>query len=256
MKFTFKSYKQLIDKILKNGYQITTYQNYDEYLHPCILRHDVDMDLDRAVKFAELESKYGGGGIKSVYFILVSSNFYNIMSKQNQGNIRKILAMGHGIGLHFDEKKYTEELQEYSSAEEKISKIQQYVQEEAEILGKAAGQKITEVSMHRPSKETLEADIEFPGIINSYSRKFFNDFKYVSDSRMYWREDVEKIVSSNEYRALHILTHPFWYSETEETMRDKLYNYFSDTVQKTYETLDDNFRDLEEIILKKEIDIN
>ena len=61
--------------------------------------------------------------------------------------------------------------------------------------------------MHRPSKDFLEMDLEIPNVINSYQKKFFNDFKYVSDSRMSWRENVEEIVDSEKYSQLHILSY-------------------------------------------------
>lgn len=43
----------------------------------------------------------------------------------------------------------------------------------------------------------LEADLQIPGIMNSYGRTFFHDFKYLSDRR--WREPVLDIIRSEEY---------------------------------------------------------
>ena len=63
--------------------------------------------------------------------------------------------------------------------------------------------------MHRPSRWVLEADLKIPGMVNSYGKEFFQDFKYVSDSRMRWREDVMKYAIEKAYPRLHILTHAF-----------------------------------------------
>ena len=52
---------------------------------------------------------------------------------------------------------------------------------------------IDTVSMHRPSKRTWEEAFIVPKMIRSYGTEFFNDLKYLSDSHMRWREDVDTI---------------------------------------------------------------
>ena len=47
MEFTYSSYQNLIRRILRRGYQIADYHNYSQVKRPCILRHDVDMDMHR-----------------------------------------------------------------------------------------------------------------------------------------------------------------------------------------------------------------
>lgn len=102
--------------------------------------------------------------------------------------------------------------------------------------------------MHRPSKWILENDIQFEGIINSYSKKFLSDFKYLSDSRMHWREDILGIIESEQYDKLHILTHSFWYSDENETINEKLVKFIDKAKIERYYSLKDNIRDLDEII--------
>lgn len=55
MEFTFRQYKALVGKIRSQGYAITNYEDYGKYEMPCILRHDVDMDLQIAEKFGAFE---------------------------------------------------------------------------------------------------------------------------------------------------------------------------------------------------------
>jgi hypothetical protein len=102
--------------------------------------------------------------------------------------------------------------------------------------------------MHRPSKTTLEADLVIPGVVNSYSQLFFREFKYISDSHHTWREDAEGIVSSEEYRMLHVLTHPFWYTENIESCRDKLFRFITAGNRVRYNNVSNNFRDINEYI--------
>lgn len=241
MEFTYKAYKNLIITSLENGYDICSYKKVDKFDKSIILRHDIDFSPSRAIDIARIEYQLG---VKSTYFILLSTEFYNVFSKETAGIFNEILDMGHDIGLHFDEQRY-----DASS----INQMKDYVYHESKILEKALGVSINVVSMHRPSKISLDNNIKFEGIINSYSQMFFKDMKYVSDSRMNWREDVIEIIKSNKYDKIHILTHPFWYSNKFEKTEDKLMCFINDAKINRYDSLNSNFRDLIEYIKREDI---
>ena len=82
------------------------------------------------------------------------------------------------------------------------------------------GMDVESVSMHIPSQRTLEANYIIKGgkIINSYSNVFFKEFKYVSDSKMHWRENVYDVIESGKYQRIHLLTHPVWYNKNKYTL--------------------------------------
>lgn len=105
MTFTFGAYKNLIQNLRENGYQFSDYHNYDVFENPCILRHDIDCSLDKALCFAKIESDLG---VKSTYFVLIASDFYNVLSVRSKSILSEIKKMGHEIGLHFDETAYGE----------------------------------------------------------------------------------------------------------------------------------------------------
>lgn len=107
--------------------------------------------------------------------------------------------------------------------------------------------------MHRPSKWVLESDLQFEKILNTYSQEFFKNFKYVSDSRMHWREDVMEIIKEENFQRLHILTHPFWYADKDEAMKEKLLHFIKKAEFERYRSLKDNFRDLDEVIEEEEV---
>lgn len=247
MKFTYEAYENLMGLIRGAGYSIVGYDSYKNVDRPCILRHDVDMTLELASKFANFEASLKEGAVQSTYFVLLSSDFYNPYSKENIQHLRTILKSGHNIGLHFDEKKYmTEENFDAGYLKECVKK-------ESNMLAEVIEAPITSVSMHRPSKKFLAAEFEFPGMVNSYSKTFFNDFRYVSDSRMNWREDVEMLVSSKKENGLHILTHPIWYAENERTLHDIMKMFMKAAVGQRYMTASDNLRSLDEIITLEEV---
>lgn len=239
MDFTYKAYKGMIEKLLDKNYEISDYKNYKEKKKVVILRHDIDTSLEKALRIAEIEKELN---VYSTYFILLSTDFYNINSEKSLKIVKEIKRLGGKIGLHFDEKKY-----KINDQEDYIK----YVNYELDILSSILNEKIDIVSMHRPSKEFLEMDLEIPNVINSYQKVFFNKFKYISDSRMNWRENVEEIIEKNQYKALHILIHPFWYEENEKTMEEKLKIFLNGAIWERYNSLNENIRNFEEILSKE-----
>ncbi|MEZ3507779.1 MAG: hypothetical protein K1W10_12680 [Lachnospiraceae bacterium] len=242
MEFTYKAYGELLSLLEKHGYTVCSYHNYREHAKSVIIRHDIDMDIDRALRMAELERDRG---VCSTYFVLVTSGFYNIFTRQNQDWLRQLCDMGHEVGLHFDEAKYDAEQTDMVQA----------IEQEAGLLEQCLWRRVKSVSMHRPTKKTLEADYVIQGgtIVNSYGTEFFKNHKYVSDSRRNWREDVTAIVESEAYDRLHVLTHPFWYSDVEQSARERLKEFCEEQTGLCYDRMKENMRDLEEILLKDEL---
>ena len=107
MNFTYNSYVTMLSALGKNGYVFTNYHTCDIYKRCVILRHDIDTSLEKAVELAKLEAQQG---VRSTYFVLLSSGFYNVMSKGTREKIKEIQNMGHDIGLHFDELNYDKNL--------------------------------------------------------------------------------------------------------------------------------------------------
>lgn len=131
--------------------------------------------------------------------------------------------------------------------------VQKLIADEVRILEEILQTEIKSVSMHRPSKETLEADYDLSPIINSYGKRFFKEFKYVSDSRRRWREDVTEVIQSGKYDKLHILTHAFWYHDKEKDLKTTIKEFVNQGNIDRYHTLDKNITDLKSILGDEEI---
>lgn len=246
MQFTYESYVEMLKKLNRKGYDFKNYHNWQETDHSVILRHDVDMSLEKAVLLSEIEKSAFSGGVQAAYFILVSTEFYNIHSRASKTQLRQIIRNGGMIGLHFDETQY-----DISNAQE----MQKYVCAEAELLSDAAGEAVTTVSMHRPSEKFLSSEMEFPGMINSYGQTYFKSMKYLSDSRRHWRENADEIIGNVLYPRLHILTHPFWYMRGQEIpLKETLESAVLQASLDYYDKLDDNFRDLDTELKRSEIE--
>ncbi len=240
MEFTYQAYRDLLALLRAGGYVFCNYHNYINHPRCVILRHDIDQSVEKALDLARLEAEEG---VLSTYFVLLTGDLYNAASRRSRKLLEEIQNLGHGIGLHFDETAYEKSL----TPEEMIGKIQQ----ECGQLSALLDTPVSTVSMHRPSKETLEADLQIPGIVNSYGKTFFRDFKYLSDSRRRWREPVLEIVGSGHFDRLHILTHAIWYHEREESIAETLEDFVRSAGQERYRQLEENITNLA-IILKKE----
>lgn len=95
--FTIKSYRQLLSAFKSAGYQTYTFAAYLKEKpegRVVILRHDVDEQPLNALKMAEAEHDFG---IKATYY-------FRIVKQSNDPNIiRKIVALGHEIGYHYED---------------------------------------------------------------------------------------------------------------------------------------------------------
>lgn len=236
MEFTYQSYRGLLSLLKEKGYSFTDYHQYQDHSRCVILRHDIDTSLEQAVQLARLEAEQG---VHSTWFVLLRTDFYNPASQKSLEKLHAIQAMGHEIGLHFDEVAYGKALTE--------EETRQSIIRECGLLSALLDTPVTTVSMHRPSKATLEADLQIPGIVNSYGKTFFHDFKYLSDSRRRWREPVLDIIRSGEYDRLHILTHAFWYHDQDMSLEDTVFDFIKTAKNDRYLSLRENITDLEKL---------
>ena len=201
--FSLKEYEKLINGLLERGYEVRDFSEAVPTQSHLVLRHDIDMSLQAAVKIARLEDRLG---IAAHYFVLLRTEFYNIFSKNGLHAIEDILRLGHKVGLHFDTSLYTNEELE-NAAEWEIGCLQCVTGREVEM-----------VSFHRPAKSLLGRKEPIAGRCHSYQPKFFKKMAYCSDSRGYWRYghpySLEAVKAG---RGLQLLTHPIWWTENDYT---------------------------------------
>ena len=165
MQFTHSWYKNIIELAKKQGYSFCDYSNYNRYDKEIILRHDVDMSLEKAVEMAKIENELG---VSSTYFVLMFTNFYNVGGNRERHLIKELVRLGHNVGLHFDDTVYCSEKDRRSFDYSKA------ITQEARILSDIIGEKVKFMSMHRPDKITLDMNINTEGIINAYEKVFFD----------------------------------------------------------------------------------
>lgn len=241
MEFTYRAFRELLSLLREQGYAFRNYYDYEDAPRCVILRHDIDNSLSQAMRLAELEAEEG---VSSTWFVLLRTDFYNVFSKSGLEALRCIQSFGHEIGLHFDEASYVPALGP--------DEVVQNIIKECGLLSALLETEVSSVSMHRPSKATLEADYTIPGIVNSYGKTFFHDFKHLSDSRRRWREPVLDIIRAGEHDRLHILTHAFWYHEEEEDIARTVGAFIRSANKERYQQMAENITDLPSIVGEEE----
>ncbi|MBM3567475.1 MAG: hypothetical protein FJX46_01825 [Alphaproteobacteria bacterium] len=204
-RFDLDDYAALVEAVLARGYAIQDYAGADPAARDLILRHDVDFDLQAAVEMGAVEAARDW---RSTYFVLLRSEFYNLLAPASKTALLALLDHGHEVGLHFDASLYRpDELIEAAARE-------------ARMLGDWIGRAVTAFSFHRPNPERLSDSIAVPGMINAYDARYFRAMGYCSDSRGAWHHGHPlDHPALSEGRALHLLTHPIWWTGSGNPQR-------------------------------------
>ena len=202
--FSYETYQALVTKLSKDrvnlrfsDFAVANFKIADNYF---ILRHDIDYSPDSALRMAELEA---GMNIQACYFILFSSSFYNLFGDEYINFPKKLVEMGHEVGLHYDVNVY-----------EKLGTVldkSEILEAQIALLSQLAGKNVVSIAMHNPSVSGMDPfrKVRF---VNAYDDEFTKGATYFSDSCGAWRDDFEEhILKDNFPPKIQLLIHPiFW----------------------------------------------
>jgi hypothetical protein len=203
--FTYAHFRRLIAAVRTAGYAFEPLNAVAAArrgaMPVCFLRHDCDNDLVAAVRLARIE---GEVGVSSTYFVMLRSAMYNLLASTNAALVREIVALGHRLGLHFDESLH---------ADVAPGRIAALVDRERAWLHDEFGQPIEVVSFHQPSPRVLEGNLAL-NCLNTYDRTAFAGVHYISDSNLRFRDgDPIALFQDRRHRLIQLALHPEWWSE-------------------------------------------
>jgi hypothetical protein len=187
--------------------------------------------------FAQIET---GLGIKSIWFVLLRSDFYNAFSPASVRILRALIDMGHRIGLHYDETVFTG------------GRHIENIQREAALLSGVLDTEIKAVSMHIPSKSALEEDWVIEGMANSYSKKFSREFNNGFNDALAREPGGNDLVRGIRKTARADTSTLVW-GRPPGSIRNRLQDFISLARTERYDLLTATVRDLPGIIGKDEI---
>jgi len=217
--YSLAAYSDLIFGLRARRYEFRGYFDAEPHARHVILRHDVDFSLPAALKIAELEADLG---VASTYFVLLRTEFYNPMSAEGFAALSRIVQYGHVIGLHFDAALYMQDQKAMNDS----------VMRESGLLADVIGCPVTVMSFHRPAPGHVGSADVIGGRVNAYAPRFVQSMGYCSDSRGAWHHGHPfDHVSIREGRALHLLTHPFWWQDPPLPADVRLKRFLVDRAQ-------------------------
>jgi hypothetical protein len=205
-RFSYFEYQQIVE-FLRSRLPIMDFSAINtESSKYCVIRHDVEFSVDRAVKLARFEAQ--SLGVESSYLFQLRNNCYNLISETNIQKLHEILSLGHHVGLHY-----------HMDASSDVHEIEDSILKEAELFQALTGIKVDRFSFHRPPQSVLKQYLQVEGLINCYDKPFFHyyesphnqlDVKYFTDSRHEWHHGYP-LGGLNQ--KVQLLTHPYSWSE-------------------------------------------
>lgn len=221
--FSRERLQQMLQLSRSRGYRSVLFGEEDENGPYILWRHDVDVELRAAVEMAELETLVG---IRSTYFLMVSSWFYNLFSAEGERTIERLLSLRHAVGLHCD-------LRAPRSANLSAAEVEEKVATQFAIAEASYGTTFRRVvSFHNPPAAVINRD--FSTFYSAYQTKFFSSIKYLSDSNRRWRDGPpEESFVTDTYPRISILLHPVIWAYPGSTMPEGMRHFIAHRQKET-----------------------
>lgn len=218
--FSFADYGLLLQAMKRRGaamHPLSELPALTESRNFVCLRHDVDCHLLGTVEMAEVEA---GEGVRATYYVLMTGH-YNPRSKSCRPVLRRLLEMGHEIGLHYDLSTYPVE----------PGAAALHLRNEAAALADAAGAPVRTISCHYPHKGLPDSFKTSDEFVHCHDPRHTKDVLYVSDSSRGWRDENMvrwlEAEPATAARGLELLTHPEVWHRGE--LRDRI-QYFDEVL--------------------------
>lgn len=201
--FTRENYSRLV-RLAKQTYVFRRFTDYSPSERFVLWRHDVDFSPQAAVKMAEREA---AENVVATYFVLLHSDFYNLLERDVTNCVRRLVQLGHDVGLHFDP--------EYDQVSDEPALVAGLTRERR-LLEEVVSRPVTTFSFHNPNERTAVWNApEYAGMVNAAASYFYTGVSFCSDSNGYWRRRrLEDVLTAASDERLQVLTHPeMWQDE-------------------------------------------
>jgi hypothetical protein len=177
IRYSLEAYRSILRTALESGYEFAPFDADARRSRTVHLRHDVDYSPTLAVQMAEVNAACG---VRGTFFVLLRSQVYNFLAEPTLALIRRLVGLGQDVAFHAALPAVAPpEMGEFLAADFATMK--------------AALPELSPVfAWHNPTAEILtrfESEPSVGGLINAYSRSFFREIPYYSDSNL--RHPVE-----------------------------------------------------------------
>jgi hypothetical protein len=208
--FDLEHYRELLAAADAGGYRYAFFDREPE-AGDLLLRHDVDLSLDGAVRLAELEAE---AGARATYFLMTRSVFYNLASPEGERALQRLRELGHRVGLHA--------LHPHLDLDQRFDRV---------------------VAWHNPDPQFMREPLD--GAVNVMQAPWFDPDHYRSDSNQHWRSGCpHEELAAGRLEWLQLLTHPEIWVFEGATMRETMVSMLDDERERDVERLLDDRIDL------------
>jgi hypothetical protein len=184
--FDLDHYRELIEAAKAGGYRFAFFDKPPE-TGTVILRHDVDLSLDAALRIAELEA---GAGAAATYFLMTRSEFYNLDAPSGAAAIEQLRRLGHRVGLHA--------VWPTVDQDERFDPV---------------------LAWHNPDPDYMRQPVE--GLVNVMEAPWADVYR--SDSNQHWRQGCpHEELAAGSFERLQLLTHPEIWAYPGDSMRETM----------------------------------
>lgn len=196
--FSLEHYRELLESAKVGGYRFAGFDRPPRE-DDLIIRHDVDVSLDAAVRMAEVEAEAGAW---STWCLMTRSVFYNLLSPEGERAVARLRELGGRVAHHA--------LHPYVDLDERFEPI---------------------VAWHNPELEYLSLPIE--GATNVMGPEFYDPPRFRSDSNHNWtyRGRASRCphgeLARGELDWLHLLVHPVIWVFDGGTMRETIESFLA-----------------------------
>jgi len=220
--YTPEAYVALMTLLKSEGYRFVSFEAVSSEVaaeRVICLRHDIDYCPAWAVAMARLNHHCGIAGL---FTVQLRSPLYNLAAAETLRCLADIEALGQQIGLHFA---FTAPPGDDAEA------IAAQVIGDYRIACSLVPTLRPVFSWHNPSLAPglIERclDLDVPGMINLYGRRFCRDMDYRADSN--WRYSLEawNAIARDGHPRMQLLFHPFQWLARGTSMLDVLGRTFA-----------------------------
>ncbi len=184
--FDLEHYRELLDAAHAGGYRFAFFDREPEP-GTIVLRHDVDLSLEAALRMAELEADADAA---ATYFLMTRSEFYNLDSASGASAVERLRSLGHRVGLHA---------------------VWPHIDRD--------GRFDPVLAWHNPDPEYMRRPVE--GLVNVMEAPWADVYR--SDSNQHWRQGCpHEGLSAGAFEWLQLLTHPEIWVYPGSTMRETM----------------------------------
>ena len=189
--FSLGHYRELLEAAKAGGYRFAGFDRAPQ-TGDLVLRHDVDLSLDAALRMAELEADAGAW---STWFLMTRSAFYNLASSEGHHAIVRLRELGHRVAHHA--------VWPHVDLDERFDPA---------------------VAWHNPDPEYMSAPID--GADNAMAPPWFEPDHYRSDSNQRWRHGCpHEELATRRFGWLQLLVHPEIWVYDGSTMGETMQSF-------------------------------